>query len=76
MPLINPFNSNTRITLKLEIIPTYQIFICSKLMNVFPSYLMLCNICGLNSSVKYPRIITDLSSLPDAKKSPPEDKEK
>jgi hypothetical protein len=76
MPLINPFNSNTRIDLKLEIIPTNQIFICSKLMNVFPSYLMLCNNCGLNSNVKYPTIITDLYSLSDAEKSPHEDKEK
>jgi hypothetical protein len=45
-------------------------------MNVFPSYLMLFNTCGSNSRVKYPTIISDLSSLPDAEKSPPEDKEK
>jgi len=46
-------------------------------MNVFPSYLMLRNIFGWKSIVKHPGIIRDLSFfLPDAEKSPPEDRGK
>jgi len=46
-----------------------------KLISVFPSYLVLYNTFGWNSIVKYSGIITDLFFfLPDAEKSPTEDK--
>jgi len=61
----------------MDLILSFQILICSTLMNVFPSYLMVCNIFSWNSIVKHPGIITDLSFfLPDDEKSPPEDKGK
>ena len=60
-----------------NLILKFQILSCSTLMNVFPSYLMLRNIFGWKSIVKHPGIIRDLSFfLPDAEKSPPEDRGK
>jgi hypothetical protein len=49
--------------LETDMILNFHILICSTLMNVFPSYLMLCNIFSWNSIVKYPGLITDVFFL-------------